>query len=260
MGTAAAQGELWSGNPRDWATLQEPLFTPMYEAVLDSTGVGANSRVLDVGCGAGLFCSLAARRGATVAGLDAAEGMLTIARERSPAGDFRAGDMEELPFTPGSFDVVTGFNSFQFAADPISALRQAKRMAKQDGKVSMAVWGSAQACQAAAVVKAMATLLPPPPPGTPGPFALSDPGVMEAMLSKAGLTPGDATDVDTPFDFADGDAAYRAFAASGPGILAIRKTGADKLRAVLLAALAPFKTASGSYHLDNKFRFVVARA
>jgi SAM-dependent methyltransferase len=259
MGTAAVQGDLWSGNSRDWAELQEPHFSPLYRAVLDSVGIGAGAKVLDVGCGSGLFCSHAAKRGAAVAGIDAAEGMLAIARERTPSGDFRIGEMEELPFADASFNLVSGFNSFQYAADPVNALKRAKRVAKPGGAVSMAVWGVAKDCQAAAILKATSSLLPPPPPGTPGPFALSEPGVMEDMLSKAGLKPGRAVDVDTPFAFKDDETGYRTFAASGPGIRAIRVVGRDKLRAALLAALAPFKTASGSYHLDNKFRFVVAR-
>ncbi len=259
MGTADVQGELWSGNPQDWADLQEIFFAPMYEAVLDHAGLTSGARVLDVGCGAGLFCARAAKRGAAVSGFDAAEGLLAFARKRTPAGDFRRGDMEELPFGDGQFDLVSGFNSFQYAADPINALKQAKRAAKRDGKVSMAVWGAAKDCQAAAIVKAMGSLLPPPPPGTPGPFALSEPGVMEDMLSKAGLTPGKPEDVDTPFDFSSEDDAYRGFAASGPGIRIVRQFGADKLRAALLPALAPFKSKTGSLHLDNRFRFIIAR-
>jgi SAM-dependent methyltransferase len=259
MGTAAIQGDLWSGNPRDWAELQEPQFSPLYGAVLDSVGVGAGGKVLDVGCGSGGFCAHAAMRGAAVAGIDAAEGMIAIARERTPAGDFRVGEMEELPFAGASFDLVSGFNSFQFAADPVNALKQAKRVAKPDGAVSIAVWGAAKDCQAAALLKAIGSLLPPPPPGMPGPFALSEPGAMEDMLSKAGLKPGKAVEVDTPFEFEDDDTAFRAMAAAGPGIRAIRAAGHDRLREALLAALAPFKTASGSCRLDNKFRFVVAR-
>jgi SAM-dependent methyltransferase len=259
MGTAALQGDLWSGNPRDWAELQEPQFAPLYRAVLDSAGIGAGAKVLDIGCGSGVFCAQAAQRGAAVAGIDAAEGMIAVARERTPSGDFRIGEMEELPFADASFDLVSGFNSFQFAADPVNALRQARRVAQPSGAVSIAVWGLAKDCQAAALLKAMSSLLPPPPPGAPGPFALSEPGVMEDMLSKAGLRPGQAVDVDTPFEFKDDETGYRAFAASGPGTRVIRVAGRDKLRAALLAALAPFKTADGSCHLDNKFRFVFAR-
>jgi SAM-dependent methyltransferase len=258
MGTAAIQGGLWNGNPRDWAELQEPQFSPLYQGVLDSVGVRAGTKVLDVGCGSGMFCSLAAARRATVAGIDAAEGLVAIARERTPSGDFRVGEMEELPFADASFDLVTGFNSFQFAADPINALRQAKRATKPDGAVAMAVWGLPKDCQAAALLKAMSSLLPPPP-GSPGPFALSEPGAMEDTLVKAGLRPEQAVDVDVPFEFADDEIGYRAMAASGPGTRAIRIAGRDKLRTALLAALAPFKSASGSCHLANKFRFVIAR-
>jgi hypothetical protein len=37
-------------------------------------------------------------RGALVSGIDAAEGLVAIARERVPDGDFRVGDIESLPF------------------------------------------------------------------------------------------------------------------------------------------------------------------
>ena len=263
MGTAAVQGKLWGASPRNWADYQEAFFTPIYNAILDRSGITAGAtgmRVLDVGCGAGLFCALAAKRGAIVSGLDAAEGLLDVARGRTPSGDFRQGEMEELPFADDTFDVVTGFNSFQYAADPVNALRQAKRVSKPSAKVAMAVWGLAKDCQSAAVVKAMGTLLPPPPPGTPGPFALSEPGVLEDMLSKAGLKAGKPEDVDTPFDFTTDDEACRGFASSGPGVRAADLAGEEKLRAALLSAVAPFKTKSGGVHMDNKFRFVVAES
>jgi SAM-dependent methyltransferase len=125
-----------------------------------SCGGQVRTSVLDVGCGAGLFCALAGKRGATVSGLDAAEGLLDVPRRRTPSGDFREGEMEELPFADGTFDVVTGFNSFHYAADPVNALRQARRVSKPSAKVAMAVWGLAKDCQSAAVVKAMGILLP----------------------------------------------------------------------------------------------------
>lgn len=259
MGTAAAQGDVWSGNPRDWADLQEAFFAPMYRVVLDRAGVRPGQHILDVGCGAGLFCALAAERGATVAGLDAAPGLIALARERTTAGDFRQGEMEELPFADATFDLVSGFNSFQYAADPVNALKQAKRVVAPTGQVTMAVWGSAKDCQSAAIVKALGSILPPPPPGMRGPFSLSEPGVMEEMLSKAGLKPGKPEDAEAPFDFVDDEEAYRGFAASGPGVRAIRHAGADKLRAALMPALAPFKSKSGAIHMDNKFRFIIAR-
>lgn len=40
MGPAAIQGELWGYVPRDWAELREPTGMPLWEAMLDTTGVG----------------------------------------------------------------------------------------------------------------------------------------------------------------------------------------------------------------------------
>jgi SAM-dependent methyltransferase len=260
MGTAQAQGEVWSGSPRDWAELQEPQFCPLYTAVLESAAIGSHSFVLDVGCGAGFFCHMAAKQGASVAGIDAAAALIEIARERTPEGDFRVGEMEELPFEDGTFDLVTGFNSFQFAADPINALKQARRVTKAGGQVAMAVWGAAKDCEAAAFVRALGTLLPLPPAGAPGPFALSEPGVLEGILSRAGLTPEKSGDADAPFDFANDEMVYRAIVASGPGVRAVRHAGTEAVKAALAPVIAPFKTKSGTYHFNNKFRYVIARA
>ena len=86
--------------------------------------------VLDCGCGAGRFLRLAAARGATVAGIDAAVD-LEIAAERTPEADLRVGDLEDLPWGDGSFDFVTGFSSFQFADDKPRAPAEARRVARR---------------------------------------------------------------------------------------------------------------------------------
>ena len=53
---------------------------------------------------------LASERGAAVSGIDAADGLVTIARARTPKGDFRVGDMFALPFPDASSDAATSFN------------------------------------------------------------------------------------------------------------------------------------------------------
>ena len=115
MGTAIIQGQIWGVRARDWAEVQEGMYAPLFDAVLRETAVGANTALSDIGCGSGMFCQMAAKLDAQVSGLDAAEPLLAIARERTP-GDFRAGEMEEFPYANQTFDVVAGFNSFQFAA------------------------------------------------------------------------------------------------------------------------------------------------
>jgi ubiquinone/menaquinone biosynthesis C-methylase UbiE len=126
--TADVNGRLWEMRASDWASIQEGMLRPVYEAVFDRIRVGSGARCLDAGCGAGMAAQIAAMRGAQVSGIDAAEALLDVARQRTPAGDFRRGDLEELPFGDRSFDVVTGFNAFQYAGNPAVALREARRV------------------------------------------------------------------------------------------------------------------------------------
>jgi 2-polyprenyl-3-methyl-5-hydroxy-6-metoxy-1,4-benzoquinol methylase len=72
MSISEVQGRLWGTRAHDYAELAEAAFVPLYDAVFDAVEVGPATRLLDVGCGTGLAAQLAARRGAEVAGLDAA--------------------------------------------------------------------------------------------------------------------------------------------------------------------------------------------
>lgn len=257
MGTATTQGEIWSARARDWADYQEGVAIPLYEEVLRQTGIGAGGSVLDIGCGSGIFCEMAARRGAKVSGIDAAEALIAIAKERVPDGDFRVGEMEVLPYADRTFDVVTGFSSFQFAAEPATAVREASRTSRT-GAVVLAVFGKPEDSESTAYIAAMGSLLPPPPPGTPGPFALSADGALEALALRAGLTPHVVETVACPWVYPDEPTALRGLLASGPAIRAIQAQGEDAVRAAIVKALAPFKTRSGGYVLSNSFRYMLA--
>ena len=102
----------------------------------------ANARSsLDVGCGPGLAAQVFSQKITNVAGIDASAAFIEIARERLPGRNFRVGEMETLPHADGSFDVVTGFNAFQYAASPSNALREARRVTQPDGVIVIATWG-----------------------------------------------------------------------------------------------------------------------
>jgi SAM-dependent methyltransferase len=259
MGTAQVQGQIWGTRARDWADVQESVAVPLFQVILQETAVGAGTSVLDIGCGSGIFCEMAAQRGARVSGLDASEPLIAIACERVPGGDFRTGEMEELPYADGAFDLVTGFSSFQFAANPVQALCEARRVSRT-GTVVIGVFGKPEESESTAYISAMGTLLPPPPPNAPGPFALSADGALEALAVKAGMTPGIVKTVDCPWDYPDEETALRGLLSSGPAIRAIQNNSEDVVRARILQVLAPFKTNSGGYHLTNAFRYMIATA
>jgi SAM-dependent methyltransferase len=260
MGTSQLQGGLWGARARDYAEMVEGMQRPLYEKIFAEAGVGAGTKLLDVGCGPGLAAQLASGLGAQVAGLDAAEASVAIARERTPEGDFRLGEMEDLPWPDNAFDVVTGFNAFQYAASVVSALREARRAARPGGRVAMAVWGRAEDCEIVATVAALGKLLPPPPAGAPGPFALSAPGRVEGLLKEAGLAPLSSGEVDCVFSFPDLETAVRAHMSAGPAAMAARQAGVEAVRQAIAESLAAFRTSDGGYRQRNRFRYVIAAA
>ena len=258
-GSAAVEGELWGARARDWA-LQEELGAAMYAPVLDAAGVGENSRLLDVACGSGVAAAIARKRGAKVSGIDASLPAIEIARERVPDADFLAGEMEALPYADASFDVVTGFNAFQYAADPVRALGEARRVVRAGGTVAIVTWGKPEDCEAVGLLKAFGSLMPPPPPGAPGPFALSAPGALEELAVQAGLTPAGVGEVTTSWDYPDLETALRALLSAGPAMRAIAAAGQERVEVAASEAIAPFRTASGGYAIENAWRYLIATA
>jgi SAM-dependent methyltransferase len=155
---------------------------------------------------------------------------------------------------------VTGFASFQYAADPVHALQQARRVARPGGTVAVLTWGAPVRCQAAAIIRALGSLLPPPPPGAPGPFALSAPGALEDLVHRAGLTASRAAEFSTRWEYPDRETALRAHLSSGPAAKAIKQVGQESVAAALGDAIAPFRTTAGGYTLTNNWRYLLAIA
>jgi ubiquinone/menaquinone biosynthesis C-methylase UbiE len=99
--------------------------------LLAMVDLGAHCQVLDVGCGAGhTACWIAQEYGAHVVGIDLSEGMLAQARrlaQKEGLGErvqFKLGDIRQMPFAEGTFDVAV-FQSVltPFAGAPAEALR-----------------------------------------------------------------------------------------------------------------------------------------
>ena len=130
-------------------------------------------------------------------------------------------------------DVVTGFNSFQYAARPVAALAEAVRVVKPDGQVLLLTWGTPEQCEAAGYLAAIGQLLPPPPPGAPGPFALSEAEALTALYDEAGLR------------------------VAAPVVFATEHAGEEAVRQAATEFLAPFRTDDGGYRLTNTFRYVI---
>jgi SAM-dependent methyltransferase len=260
-GTGRVQGELWGGRAKDWAE-HETQYRPVYDDAVGRLGIGPGTRVLDVGCGSGAFLRAAADSGARVHGLDASAPLIELARSRVPEADLRLGDLQFLPYQADAFDVVTSFNSFWFAADPIEALREAGRVAKPGAAVFLLVWGRPERCELSPLLQAVDSLLPPPSPGDAprGKFGLHEPGVLEEMATAAGLTPKRAGDLVTALEFGDDATLVRQLLSPGSIVLATQTAGEQRVRAAILESLARFRTPGGGYRLRNEWRYLIALA
>jgi SAM-dependent methyltransferase len=256
--TAGLQGRIWSVKAADWAEHHEQFTEPAYIAALDALGVGEGIRMLDVGCGAGRALRLAADRGADVSGLDAAPGLLEYARRRVPGATIVQGDLQSLPFPDHAFDAVTGFNSFQYAADPIDALREAKRVTAPGGRILALVWSPAEMCELAPHLQSLGALMPPPPLSAPGPFALCGRDRLEAFFAAAELEVAQIADVPCTFAYPDTTTAVSALSSAGPVVRIAEHAGWDAVRTDIEAFLSAHVRPDGTYAIRNPFRYAMS--
>jgi SAM-dependent methyltransferase len=258
-GSADRWGPLWGFRPADWATSEDQQ-RPTYDEALRRLPVGPGDRVLDVGCGSGVFLELAAARGARVAGLDASASLLDLARTRVPGAELTLGDMNALPYSDGTFDLVTGFNAFFFAQDMAGALREAGRVAKHGAPVVLQVFGAPERCDLEAAKAVLRPFMPPPPPDAPPAPQLWRPGALEQLATDAGLTPASTFDVRYPTDYADADTLGRLLVAPAGIAKLVGPEREPEVRTAIVAALAAHRRADGSYRLHNELHYLVATA
>jgi cyclopropane fatty-acyl-phospholipid synthase-like methyltransferase len=96
----------------------------MWPTVLESLHLQADDRLLDVGCGGGVFLRHARdTTGCAVQGIDHSREMVRLARPLAVLGE-----AEQLPFTDGEFTAVSSIAAFFFFAKPGDALREMRRV------------------------------------------------------------------------------------------------------------------------------------
>jgi SAM-dependent methyltransferase len=257
MGSAEKQGRLWGAAVADWAELTEGFCLPVWEDMMAAMGVGPGTRFLDAGCGPGGGTKLAAAKGARVSGLDASDAMIAYARKRVPEGDFHVGDLEALPFEDNSFDAVMASNSVQYAENPVAALEEIRRVCSPEGKITVSTWDVAEKNEQRFTLDAINSIIPEPPIG-PGPFALAEKGVLEALVEKGGLTVIGGGSTDAPFIYPDPETAWLGLSSGGPSQRVIQMVGADAVREALMPVYEKQRTPSGEVRFNNTFRFVTA--
>lgn len=251
-------GEAWGHAANDWACLFEHYATPVVSAIHRHTGLGPGIELLDVACGSGLALTHAAATGANVHGLDAAEPLVEIARDRLPGADVRVGSMFELPWAAGSFDVVTSINGVWGGCD--GAVAEAHRVLRPGGWLGISFWGDGSPLDLRRVFKTFARHAPQT--HFNGMKRLNDiarHGVAEAMLTAAGFVNIERHHRISLLEWPDAEIAWRAVASTGPAVPALRHAGRASLKAAVLDALEPCRDERGIYRFRNDHQFVLGR-
>jgi ubiquinone/menaquinone biosynthesis C-methylase UbiE len=99
-------------------------------------GLESGSRVLDLGCGSGLYTvDIAKRTSASMCGLDPAVGMLAQARMKSTEVHWFNAVGENLPLRPGVFDCVFSSQVWHHITDKQGTAHECGRVLKAGGAV-----------------------------------------------------------------------------------------------------------------------------
>jgi len=226
--------------------------------MLNATHVGTDTIFLDVGCGAGGASIIAKERGATVYGIDAAEGLLAFAKESIPSGNFQVADIENLPYPDHMFDVIFAANSIQYSEDRIAALKELERVCKPNGRIVAGLFGAPEQVEYRIIFKALRDAMPEPPKGG-GPFELSMPGVLEELFAEAGLTNITTGEVNCPFIYKDLNMFWEANVSAGPLQGMLQMITESELKKALKEAVNSFLLDDGSIVIQNNiFKYVTA--
>ena len=218
--------EGWGRRAVDFATMSEPSNCREYVFMHDRLGIAEGDRLLDAACGSGLALELAALRGALCFGIDASQRLIAVAQDRSPGGDIRVGDMNDLPWGDETFDVVTSFRGI-WGTTP-DAMQSINRVLRPGGLFSMTVWGNVGKSPGAWMFQPFLWAADEKVENQAKMVSLGRPGIGEAFLDDHGFEPEERIEVPFFMEFADPEAYARAIASTGPAYESIQSIGLDK--------------------------------
>lgn len=237
----------WESIPAGYHDAFGHLTIQAIEPLLDAAGVKRRMNFLDIASGPGYVAAAAAKRGATVLGVDFSAGMVAQAQQLHPGIDFRRGDAEHLPLGNGLFDAAAMNFGILHLGRPEKALLEAHRVLRSGGRFAFSVWAPPQETIGFGIVLRAVELHGEPrvelPEGPPF-FRYSDPDECKRGLIVAGFESPTVTKVSQVWRLPAGDGLFNAMKDSTvrtAGLLRAQKpTVLNKIREAMRAELAKY--------------------
>jgi SAM-dependent methyltransferase len=253
-----AAGAAWGSRASDWACLYEHYALDVILAFVTRLAIGPGTALLDVACGSGLAVRVADGMGAHVAGIDASENLVAVARERTPRADLRVGSMYALPWADASFDVVVSVNGIWGGCG--DALDEIFRVLRPGGLIGISFWGAGPPLDIRTFFRIFAEQSPSEHRGSMRRLNdISVAGVAETMLTASGFEDCERDGRTSVIEWPDAEIAWRAISSIGPAVPALLGGDREELRRAVLEALEPCRDACGIYRTRSDQQFVTAR-
>ena len=250
----AFEAEGWTRKAKTYDRLTGRATARLVVPLLEAAGVESGTRLLDVACGPGHIAAAAAAKGAKPVGLDAAEGMVAVARARYAEIEFQQGDAERLPFADASFDAVVAGFVVNHLPRPERALAEFARVVRPGGRVAVTVWDRPARMRllgvlGEAVERTEGVRDPGLPSGGPDPFRFADDAALAALLSGAGLAEAEVCSIAFEQEVADTDELWEGMLAGSVRTAALIERQPEpvrrRIRAALEQAVAPYRSETG---------------
>jgi len=192
-----------------WREVVELWWADATRLLLDKASITAGDTVLDLAAGVG-GQSIAALERVTATGsvvaVDVSASSLGLAQERARARGFdnlevEVGDAEAFDGDGTSFDAVISRIGLTYFTNGVGTLRRMHSLLSDTGKVSAAVYSTADRNGFLSVPIEIAgrhAALPPPPQVQPGPFSLGDPEALRSVVEEAGFYEVEVQKVSSP--------------------------------------------------------------
>jgi SAM-dependent methyltransferase len=165
---------------------------PAASAVVEIAAPQPDEHVLDVGCGTGNAALLAAERGARVTGIDPAERLLEVARERAREAHLEAsfirGEAAAVPTPDAVAEVIVSSFGVIFAPDAAAAVAELARVSVPGGRIVLSAWIPDAAISQVARIRAEALASATGSDGGPPPFAWHDADALEEVFAGHGFS------------------------------------------------------------------------